>query len=83
MRRTEEGTLYFIPGVKWYRDCGNDIEVFYADLEKNRVFDYLVIGACEEYPGNTEADAGAWEDNPWDLEKQMCEHIYVDGDLIL
>jgi hypothetical protein len=80
---TDEGTLWFVEGIKWYSTAYDDLIALYKDLGENHAFDqvdYFLIEACYDYPEHgSEADIGEWYDNPWGVTKNIS--VSVDFDL--
>ena len=73
--RTEEGLLFQTHDVKWYHTCYSDLTELYTDLSKADEEDYQLLTACNEYPDDRDADIGYWDDNPWDITKQVSVHL--------
>jgi hypothetical protein len=71
--RTEEGLLFQANDVKWYHNCYADLMQLYTDLSMDPADDedFLLLTACNEYPDDRDADIGCWDDNPWDINKQV------------
>ena len=69
--RTEEGLLFQAHDIKWYYTCYSDITELYSDLSKADEEEYKLLTACNEYPDDRDADIGYWDDNPWDINKQV------------
>jgi len=67
----EEGTLYLVDWIRWNDGPCVDLVRFYEELSRYPAEDYLVVCACHAYPTSEDGDAGAWEENPW----QMCREI--------
>jgi len=69
--RTEEGLLFQALDIKWYYTCYSDITELYSDLSKADEEEYKLLTACNEYPDDIDGDLGYWDDNPWDINKQV------------
>ena len=65
----KDGTLYVLNGVKWY-DLDPRVVNLNNELDNYNSRDYKIIEACSEFP-NSGVDSGDWDDNPWDLYKEV------------
>ena len=73
--RTEEGLLFQALDIKWYYTCYSDLTELYSDLSKADEEEYKLLTACNEYPDDRDADIGYWDDNPWDITKEVSVHL--------
>jgi len=72
----EEGNAYLFTDIKWYSDYPQVIavmEYFKTIGEEN----YLIVDACPEYPESDDGDSGSWNDNPFNLCKQISVSISI------
>ena len=69
--RTEEGLLFATHDVKWYHNCYGDLIQLYSELSDGEHEDFLIMVATPEYPDDNDADIGCWDDNPWDITKEV------------
>lgn len=74
--RDEEGRLFHLTDVKWYRHEA-DISEFYKELYEldEGGEDYLIVEACHDYPTNEEGDVGGWIENPWGLVRNVSVSV--------
>ena len=83
METTDEGTLWFVEGTKWYSTLYPELVALYKDLGQNPAFeeaDYLLIEGCYDYPEHGDnGDIGEWDDNPWQVcrEVRVCVNYYL------
>ena len=73
--RTEEGLLFQAHDIKRYYTCYSDLTELYTDLSKADEDDYKLVTACNEYPDDRDADIGYWDENPWEIAKQVSVHL--------
>jgi len=74
---SDEGTLYVLECVSWYKDTDPDIKHFFAEIGQCNAGKYLIVEACHEYPGSSD-DIGEWTENPWNLSKYVKESLYYE-----
>ena len=74
--RDEEGRLFHVSNIKWYRH-EDDIRAFYAELYEldEGGEDYLLLEGCHDYPDNEEGSEGGWVDNPWGLIRSVTVSV--------
>jgi hypothetical protein len=72
----EEGKLFHILQVKWYKHDGWVAEL-YSELEALDNETFRIVEACHDYPANDEGDLGGWDDNPWDICKDVAVSVWV------
>ena len=73
----DAGTLFYTSDVKWYSDSYPSIIAFYRYMEGSHAEDdYLIIEACSEFPDTDGGNAGCWEDNPWNLYKEVSAELH-------
>ena len=66
----EEGTMWVFNNVKWYRTLDKVIQELYTLLD-TCFEDCFVVEACHDYPDSADGDFGEWEDNPWDVSRNV------------
>ena len=61
-----EGVMYVFEDVKWYTD-DKEISALYKWLEDEDGDgeNFLIVGACHDYPESSDGDSGEWQENPW------------------
>jgi hypothetical protein len=69
------GLLYIFRSIKWYRNDYEDIVSLYSALDDCDPdhSNHKIVEACHDYPNSEEGDSGSWDDNPWNL----CRNIEV------
>ena len=72
----EEGTLWFVEGIKWYCSTYDDLISLYAELGNFDDEDYIIVEACYDYAVD-EGSIGEWHDNPWNMYKEVSARVYV------
>jgi len=65
----EQGVLFLFLYAKWSK-FDHEIEDLYSKLEDFEN-DHLLVGAEHDYPCSTEYDTGGWEDNPFELCREV------------
>lgn len=75
-----EGTAYSMEHVKWYQNDDEELIQFYNFLDNENIAysDFIVIEACYDYPESTDADSGAWHNNPWGAHRYVRTGIDFD-----
>ena len=73
----EEGTLWFVEGIKWYCSTYDDLISLYAELGRFHDEDYIIVEACYDYPTSDEGCIGEWHDNPWNMHREVSARVFV------
>jgi len=73
-----DGVMFLIEDVKWYVGSDKDIDSLYTWLEKageQHGMDWKIVCACNEYPESDDGNGGGWEDNPWNVYKEVSVRL--------
>lgn len=73
-----EGEYFYFENVKWYTDDDPDIRALYEWLiatDATGGSEYKILEACHDYPCSEDAEAGDWDDNPWNASRNVSVSI--------
>ena len=72
------GVMFVFEDVKWYVGSDKDIDGLYTWLEEagdEYGMDWKIVCACNEYPESEDGNGGGWEDNPWNVHKEVSVRL--------
>lgn len=84
--KNSAGVLYEWEYVKWYMDDYPELKEMYAWLREQPTEDFLVVEACHDYPENCDGDLGSWNDNPWNVYRNVSVSVNFelgDDDVVI
>jgi hypothetical protein len=75
----KKGTLFIFRDYNHWGQSDAKVRSLSDDLDRGEVNNLLVVEACPEYPENDENDWGGWDDNPWNLRKEVSVSLAFEG----